>query len=212
MAHRAPNAYEDSPGYLPGPSSLNLGGETIDTLEFVVDHRFGPDLTLRASAYEWRLQDMLLQSALTDEFQNSPPVGARGLELSADRTWDSGARLRGSVSLQGTGFSAGGDLPNSPHLLAKVNDSAPLPWAGLHLGAEMRYDGPRLALNGDAVGGYTVANLYLGSGALAPGLDVSLAVNNVFDKHYLQPAGPNNWQYVLEQDGRSVGLRLSYAF
>jgi len=37
-------------------------------------------------------------------------------------------------------------------------------------------------------------------------------LDNLFGKRYAQPASANNWQNSLEQDGRSVRIKLSYTF
>ena len=55
-----------------------------------------------------------------------------------------------------------------------------------------------------------VSNLYLSTGALAPGLELSLGIYNLLDKRYSQPAAAINWQDALQQDGRSVLVKLSY--
>ena len=39
-----------------------------------------------------------------------------------------------------------------------------------------------------------------------------MSIYNLFDKRYAQPASSANWQNVIEQDGRNVGIKLSYAF
>jgi iron complex outermembrane receptor protein len=215
-AHRAPNAFEASTDFQPGAVPPSLVGETVDTLEFDVDHRVGRDLTLRASVYQWTLHDLIvLNSTPVDgytEYQNIQPVETRGLELSSDKTWDWGARLRDSVSIQHAAYSDGGEVVNSPKVLAKLNFSSRLPLDGLRVGYELRYDGPRLTLDGTTLGGYAVSNLYLGTEALAKGLDLSLVLENFCDKRYAQPGSANNWQNSLGQDGRSVLMKATYAF
>jgi len=211
IAHRAPNSFEDLARFEPDAPSLQLGDETIDTLEFDVDHRVGRDLTLRASVYQWTLHDLILENAITEQYQNTQPVDTRGIELSTDKTWDSGARLRDSVSIQHASYRSGGEVANSPKILGKLNFSSPLPVDGVRLGYELRYDSSRLDLNGSPLGGYTLSNLFLSTESLAHGLEVSLGVGNLFDKHYAQPASGNHWQNSLEQDGRSVRLDLHYA-
>jgi outer membrane receptor protein involved in Fe transport len=57
-----------------------------------------------------------------------------------------------------------------------------------------------------------ISNVRLSTDALAKGLDVSLGIYNAFDRHYAEPAAYTNWQNVLQQDGRSVQLKLTYAF
>lgn len=210
-AHRAPNAYErdydDGVAQVANPS---LSGESIDTLEAVADHRVAEDLLLRVTAYRWVMEHIVTLgiepiSGLA-QYQSGGSVTAHGLEVSADKVWDWGGRLRGSVSWQHTRDEAGDRLVNSPDLLAKLNFSAPLPFAGLRVGYEMQYNGPRLTLNGSDADGYVLSNLRLSSGALVDGLEVGLTVRNLFDSSYVHPAADTNWQNALEQDGRSVAL------
>ena len=216
-AHRAPNVFErdygDGVTQVPNPA---LKGESIDTLEGIVDRRIGRDVTLRASVYRWTM-DALVTLGIDpvsglSQYQSGGTVSARGVELSADKTWTSGARLRGSVSLQDVKQSSGSALPNSPEVLARLNLSGPLPWAGLRAGYEWRYDALRRTLNGDALGGYAVSNLVLGTQALASGLEVSLAISNLFDKRYAHPGAETNWQDALVQDGRAVRLQATLKF
>ncbi|WP_428422508.1 TonB-dependent receptor plug domain-containing protein [Methylibium sp.] len=217
-AHRAPNAFESK--FDDGVSQVantRLQAEVIDTRELVADHRIGRDLALRASVYEWSLHDLILLgidpvSGLTQYQSSGGVVKARGLELSADKTWGGGARLRGNLSLQDVNAAGGTGLPNSPKLLARLNLSGPLPVAGLLVGYELRYDGPRRTVAGAEQGGYAVSNLHLGTQVLAKGLDLSLGIQNLFDKRYAQPAAGGNWQDVLAQDGRSARVMLRYRY
>lgn len=216
-AHREPNAYERD--YEDGVSQIAnpaLKGESIDTLELVADHRVAPDLSLRGSVYQWVMRNLVTLgvepvSGLT-QYQSGEKVSARGLELSADKSFAAGARLRGSVSMQDVTQAGGARLLNSPRLLGKVNVSAPLPWAGLRAAYELHYDSRRLTLDGSELGGYALSNLHLSTGALAQGLEVSLGIHNLFDKRYAQPGSDSNWQNALEQDGRSVRLQLGWRF
>ena len=216
-AHREPNAFEkDYADSFSQTSNGQLAGESTDTLELVLDHRLAIDLTMRASVYQWTMNDLVTLgedpvSALT-QYQSGQPIKARGLELSADKTWDSGARLRGSVSLQHIANADGTALPNSPRLQAKLNYSRSLGLAGLRLGYELQYSSERLSLDGTRLGGYAVSNLNLGTTALAKGLELSVAVRNLFDRSYAHPGSDANWQNALAQDGRSVNLKVDYGF
>lgn len=216
-AHRAPNAferdYDDTYAQVANPA---LKGERIDTAELVADHRVGSELNLRATAYQWTMHGIIAlgidaASGLT-QYQSGQAVKARGLELSADKTWGLGARLRGSVSLQDVAYVDGSRLPNSPRLLAKLNLSAPLPWGGLRAGYELRHDGARVSLDGTRLGAYAVSNLHLGTEALAKGLELSLNIHNLFDKRHAQPGADTNWQNAIEQDGRALRVQASYRF
>jgi outer membrane receptor protein involved in Fe transport len=216
-AHRAPNAFErdyaDTVGRVANP---NLSGEDIDTFELVADRRVGSDLGLRASLYQWKLHDIitLIQDPASglQQYQSGEPIRARGLELSADKTWAADARLRGSVSLQQVSAYDGEKPPNSPGWLGKVEYSRPLPWAGLRLGAEWQYDGPRRTLTGSELGGWGVANLNFRAHTAVRGLEASLGLLNLLDKRYAEPAAAINWQNSLDQDGRSLRLKLDYRF
>ena len=216
-AHRAPNVFErDFGDGVSQSANPSLKGESIDTLELVADHRVGNDLTLRGSLYQWKIKDLVtlgIDSASgLSRYQSGGQVTARSLELSADKTWITGARLRGSVSFQNVARASGGALPNAPKILAKANLSAPLGFMGWRAGYELRYDSQRLSLDGTRLGGYAVSNLYLSSEALAHGLELSLGLYNLFDKRYAHPAADTNWQNALAQDGRSVQAKMTYRF
>lgn len=217
QANRSPNFFErdyyDGVAQIANPA---LKGETIETLELVAEHRVHRNLSLRGSLYQWNLQSLITQ--MTDpvtgllQFQSGENVKAQGLELSADKTWAAGARLRGSVSVQNVAYASGAALLNSPKLLGKLNFSSPLPMAGWRLGYEWQYSSERLSLAGSALGGYALSNLHLSNVALAPGVTVSLGVQNLFDKHYEHPGSNGNWQNALPQDDRSVRLNFLYQF
>ncbi len=216
-AHRAPNAYErDYDDGFAQVANPMLGGERIDTLELVADHRASTDLALRGALYQWTMHDLITLGidpvSGAAQYQSGPRVEARGLELSADKTWRRGTRTRASVSLQDVSYAGGGALLNSPKVLARLNVSAPLPWWGLRAGYELRYDSARLSPDGSRLPGFVLSNVHLASGALAKGLDLSLNIGNLFDKRYAHPGADTNWQNALEQDGRSLRLAAEYRF
>ncbi len=212
-AHRAPNTYErdyeDGEFQFANPA---LGGETISTLELVADYRVAPDLNLRASIYQWNIDDLITWNQEALQFQSGDTVEARGVELSLDKTWSWGGRLRGSVSYQDLAFATGPGLPNSPQWLGKLNFFSPLPFAGLRLGYELQYNSERQAVDGTDLDSYWLSNLNLMADGWAKGLEVSLGLYNLFDERYQHPLPEGNWTNALEQDGRSVRLKLDYRF
>ncbi|MCC7113321.1 MAG: TonB-dependent receptor [Burkholderiales bacterium] len=216
-AHRSPNAYERD--YFDGVSQVanpGLGKETIDTAELVVDWRAASDLLFRASLYRWKMHDMVTLgvdpvSGLS-QYQTGDHADARGVEVSVDRSWASGARLRGSVTFQHATGAGDRLLPNAPRRLAKLVYTTPLPSVGLSLAYEFQAESARLALDGTRLGGGAVSNLTLRSTALAPGLDLSIGVHNLFDQKRLHAGADNNWQTAFEQDGRSLRTDLRYRF
>jgi outer membrane receptor protein involved in Fe transport len=216
-AHRAPNAYERDYGDgLSQVANPALRGETVETLEFVADHRLDSRLALRGSVYQWLITDLITLGidpvSGLPQYQTGDRVKARGMEVSADKAWAQGVRARGSVSLQHLAYGNGSKLLNSPQLLGKLNLSGPLPMAGFRAAYELRYDGQRLTQDGSYLGGHALSNLILSHEGLARGLEVSLGIFNLFDKRYAHPGADTNWQNALEQDGRSVRVKANYRF
>ena len=216
-AQRAPNVYEHYFGDgLVQVGNPALRGETIATMELVVDHLLGRGLTLRGSVYQWTMQGQVTLgtdplSGLT-QFQNGDQVKTNGLEFSADKSWNGGARLRGSLSCQSTYDTKGADLANSPHVMGRLNFSSPLAENGLRVGYEFQYDSARLAIDGSRLAGYALSNLNLVADTWAKGLELSLGLTNLFDKRYQHPGADSNWQKAFVQDGRTVRIKLDYRF
>jgi iron complex outermembrane receptor protein len=216
-AFRAPNAfeavYDDGVSQVANP---NLKGEQVDTVELVADHRIGRDLALRASVYQWKLKDLVTLGIDTasglPQYQSGASIDAKGIELSADKTWSNVARVRGSVSYQDAKQDGNGQLLNSPHWLGRLNAAAPLPWAGLRASYEWQYDSSRRTLDGSEASGYGISNIGLLADGWVRGLMVSFTVFNVFDEDYSHPGADTNWQNTLQQDGRSYRLKLTYRF
>ncbi len=215
QAHRAPNAFErDYSDTTSQASNRSLRGETVEAWEAVLDHRFDPELAVRASLYHWSTQDLITlgtEPGGQSQDQSGGSFRSQGLELSADKVWASGARLRASVSLQDVDNPRGGRLPNSPQVLGKLNLSAPLAW-GWQAGYELQYDSKRMSLAGSDLGGYAVSNLTLGTVKLVDGVELWLGVYNLFDRRFAHPGSEINWQNALEQDGRSASAKLVVRF
>lgn len=216
-AHREPNAYErdyENDGYT-HERNLQLDSETVDTFELVLDHALRPDLSVRASLYRWKLNDLIIQriNPATGLFQyhNGSDVTAEGVELSANQVWSSGARLRTSLTYQDAASDSGFPRNNAPKWLGKLNFSAPLGAAGVRMGAELHYTGPRHATDGYRMGGYLLSNLNFSTETWAKGLELSLGIYNLFDKRYEHPLSVS-WAAAAEQDGRSVRLMATYRF
>lgn len=216
-AYRAPNVFEREFAYANQVADESLQGEQIDTLEFDVDHRVSDSLALRGSVYAWTMKHLVTLG--TDpatgfsQYQNGQDVTARGLELSAVRTWTSGGQLRGSVSYQHPRVDAGNDtVPNSPTWLGKLSLSEPLAKTGINLGYGLQYSSSRINTNGTSVDGFWLSDLTVMADRLVKGMDLSLTFGNLFDTQYAYPGSRNNWQSTIAQDGRSIRLKLGYRF
>ncbi len=213
-AHRSPNAYERDWAIDSGPYPTlqpAIRAERIDTLELVADRRFAHGMSLRASLYHWSLRDLIVFHSADWRFVSGSPVRAKGMELSAARGWASGARLRTSLSLQDARSNASGRLVNAPRWMAKAHAVLPLA-SGWRAGLEVLSEGSRLAEDGRERRGPVLVNLHLSSTRLGPGVSVTFGVRNLLNQRYRQPVGIDNWAPDVEQDGRSLSVKLEARF
>jgi iron complex outermembrane receptor protein len=218
-AFRSPNAYELYYQLLSeGGNKANplLKSEHIRTYELSAEHQLAPDARILATAYYNTVSDLITQTLDPADgllmFRNLSRANARGAELEFEQAWSRGARLRTSYSWQQARDGAtGATLANSPRHLAKFNLSTPLPAAAWRAGVEAQYVGRRNTLQA-ATGGYWLGNLTLSSIRLAPGMEVSASIYNLFDRHYADPGAAEHVQDTIRQDGRSFRVKLVYAF
>lgn len=218
QAFRAPNAYELF-YELPGSAKPNpyLQPETIRTYEAAVDQYIGGHLRLSGSGYAYRIKDLIVQQLDPADslllFQNAERVRSKGLEFEAEGKWRSGLEMRFSYAVQESRDEQTGlTLSNSPKHLGKTNLMVPLVTPKLLAGIEGQYMSPRKSIAGNTVGGFFIANLTLFAQRIAPGLDLSGSVYNVFDKRYADPGGQELVQTAIPQDGRSFRVKMAYSF
>jgi len=218
-AFRAPNAYELYYELLSAggqKSNPGLKAERIRTQELSAEHHFSPDTRLTASVFRNTVSDLIVQTMDPADgllvFQNLQRARARGAELELEKAWTGGSRLRTSYSWQQAwDASTGAALVNAPRHLAKFNWTAPIPRIGWRAGVEAQYVGPRKTLRAETVG-YWLANLTMSALRLAPGLELSASVYNLFDRRYADPGAEEHVQDAIVQNGRTYRLKLSYAF
>jgi iron complex outermembrane receptor protein len=116
-------------------------------------------------------------------------------------------------------------VPDSPNNLVKLDVSTPLISDKLSAGLEVQYTSSRNSLNtitgpggqpitvqGVQAGGFAVVNFTLFSHNLVKYLDISASIYNLLDCHYYDPASQFHVQDILEQDGRTFRLNLTYRF
>lgn len=217
-AYRAPNAYERFyavSGVGGQKANPDLRPERIRTGELAVEHFLYDSFRIGGSVFSYKIRDHI--DATVDPadgltvFRNIDGVRATGFGAEAEHVWSWGARLRASYSRQRAQDASGVRLTNSPRHLAKLNATAPLPGGWLRAGAELQYTGPRRTLAGET-GGFWLGNLNLTADRLAPGLEASLGLYNIFNKRYADPGGTEHVQDAIRQDGRSIRLKLWYRF
>ena len=119
----------------------------------------------------------------------------------------------------------GWQMPDSPNHLVKINLSVPIVRQKVFAGAEFRYatsrrtlhdttdaSGQPVTVQGEDAAGYGIVNLTLFSQNLIKNLEFSASVYNVLDRRYGDPASRFHAQEIIEQDGRSFRLKLTYRF
>jgi iron complex outermembrane receptor protein len=219
QAYRAPNAYElyYQDGGKTAEAPDHLDPETIQTFEFVVEQEIAKRLRLTGSVYDNRIHNLIDQR--TDPhngllvFENVGSAEAKGVELELEGHTDSGIKGRISYTYQrATDQATGQTLVNSPEQMLKTNLIMPLLREKLFLGIENQYMSSRKTLNGGVAGGFMTTNLTLFGTRLVRGLDASVSVYNVFNQSYSDPAGAEQQIQAIQQDGRTLWLKLTYRF
>ena len=209
-AFRAPNLFElrRAPGAPPPPEP-----ETITTYELVYEQGIGDHLRSSVAGFYNQIEDLITLAGTPASYQNLSGAEARGIELALDGFWTSGVRGRASYTFQETkDVSTGRVLSDSPKHLGKLNVSVPVWRDKIFAGAEFLYVSPRNTDVGTVAGGHGIVNLTLFSQNLLKGLDLSGGVYNLFDRRYEDPATPFHRQDVIEQDGRTFRVKLTYRF
>lgn len=216
-AFRAPNVYELYYSGLGFKTNPGLNSEKVTSYEWVAEQRIDHNFRLTASVYRNEVRNLIDQ--VTDPadglmvFRNIGAVNTNGIEFEAERAWENDTRLRASYAWQiSRNQSTGSELTNSPRHLAKLNFSAPLLEDALRTGLELQYTSNRITLNGETTGGYLIANLTLLSRKLARGMELSATAYNLFNKQYADPGRPEHLQNVIQQNGRSLGVKIAYSF
>jgi outer membrane receptor protein involved in Fe transport len=175
-----------------------------------------PGLDLSATFYSLNVRDSItlvtLPSGL-EQFQNTGSMRSRGMELEATQLFAGGTQLRASWSLQdGLDRETGAALADSPLSLIKLMVTAPGPWAGARIGANLQHVGERLTLAGARLAPYVRVNAQLTHAPIGQPWSLSLGAYNLTGRRYADPAGPEHLQDSLAQDGRQWRMQFGWAF
>lgn len=218
QAFRAPNAYELHYLY-PGSFKTNpqLKPEHMHIGEMILEQYLGAHCRLSASAYMYRAADLIGQQVDPldglAQFKNADRLDAKGLELEFEAKLRNGLEGRASyVDQRSRNPLTGAEAVNSPHRLAYFNLS--LPWLArqFYTSVEANFVGQRQTVQGAGAAGVWLTNLTLLKRQLAPGLEASLSLYNLFDRKYGDPASDEHLQNTIGQDGRTFRVKLTYRF
>jgi len=205
-AFRAPNFFE----LLFDP---NLEPETITTYELVYEQQIGSHFRSSLAGYYNQIDDLISFDQGT--FRNVKGAEAKGLEVELAGSWPGGLQGRISYTLQETeDRSTGQRLTDSPQHLGKVNLSAPVPLLKekVFASVEFQYTSERSTLLGTEADGFGIVNFTLFSRNLVKGLELSASIYNLLNEKYSDPATPFHTQDILERDGRTFRVKLTYRF
>ena len=212
-AFRAPNFLE-----LSDPRFQDIKPEEITSYELVYEQEIGRHLRSSVSGFYNQMQDLIV---LQNGNYTNLNANTKGTELALEGNWNNGIRSRLSYSLQRTEDSSKQNLPDSPEHLVKMNVSVPVYKQKIFASLEYQYTSSRRTLfttstgetmNGMDAGGFETVNFTLFSRDLIKNLEFSGSVYNLFDTRYGDPSSPFHLQDIIEQDGRSFRLKLTYRF
>jgi len=211
-AFRAPNFFERT---LQSPSR-ELDPETVTSYELVYEQGIGDRLRSSLSIFFNQIDDLInLQPDPLggNSYQNVEGAEARGVEAELEGKSPWGLIGRVSYTYQETeDRQTDRRLTDSPRHLAKFNVSMPF-WKDKVFGAaEFQYTSDRTTVQGTKAAGFGVVNLTLFSQNLVKGLELSASVYNLLDRHYGDPASAFHPQDIIERDGRTFRVKLTYRF
>jgi iron complex outermembrane receptor protein len=208
---------------LSDPRFQEISPEKITSYELVYEQEIRPHLRSSLSGFYNQMNHLIV-------FDNGSYTNlnaqTKGLELALEGFWTNGIHSRASYSFQYTrDDTVVWQMPDSPENMVKLNLSVPLVKDKLFAGAEFQYTSDRRSLHnatdasgqpitvqGENAGGYGVVNLTLFSQNLVKNLEASASVYNLLNYRYADPASAFHIQDVIEQDGRSFRIKLTYRF
>ena len=215
-AFRAPNNYElyyafpGDGGQLANPA---LGRERIRSLELSLVRQLGSNARFTLAGYVNKVSSLITQVEDEDSglpiFRNVGQADARGVEAEYEARFGRGGSLRASIGRQRV--AAGVSDVNSPRTLAKLNVASRLggPWFAA---LEGQYVSARQQIGGGFSGSYSLLNLSFYSIGLTRHVDIALALRNLLDRRYADPAPTSFAQRELEQDGRRLDFKIRFAY
>lgn len=213
-AFRAPNAYELAYEATGTKAPASLDAERIRSTEFVVEHYPARDARVGISLFHSRVRGFIDLSADPADgllvYVNRSGATLRGAEAEWMQAWDSGLRVRASYAYHDAEDEDGGRLTSAPRHQAKLALVVPLP-LGVDAGVEARAMSRRRTRAAE-VPGVVVADLTLTARTPWPGLELQLAVRNLFDRRYADPGSAEHVQDAIAQDGRTVRVGFAWRF
>ena len=217
QAYQTPNAFQlyfAVSGLNPNP---RLKPETIRTYELDYEKYLPGNTRFSVSAYHYRISKLIEETEIPSgsgitTYENAGTVSSDGIEMEIEYKPDNGMLARASYALQRAHDETGQGLDNSPRHLLKSNLLLPLHVAGLFAGLEAQYTSSMLTLQRAVSPGFLLVNGTLSSSGVIRNLDIAASIYNIFNRSYTYPGSSGIPEDLLEQDGRTLRLKLTYRF
>jgi outer membrane receptor for ferrienterochelin and colicins len=224
-AFRAPSAYElyYHDGYFTAKPSADLKPETINTYEIICEKYLNKNMFATAGLFYYKVKDLIDQTLDPADdllvFKNLTEVSAKGFETELKADFDNGLQARlGYSFVQTFDKSTRSTLANSPKHIVNCSLIYPLIKNRFYAGIENIYNSGRKTLIGSRTDDFLITNLTLTYDNAVKGLDLQLGLYNLFDVKYGYPGfnehiqDTDHMMPVINQDGRTVGVKATYRF
>jgi len=219
---RAPNVWERDYNLTTNTANPNNYEERIKNYEGIVEWRAKNGLKLIADLFFSEITQLLEQQSTAGVGPSGPFINlghyhSLGVELEAEKRWDSGRLLKASYTYSRVTneTEGGGWAYASPQNLVKFHYAEPLFNNFATLGIESIYIGERKALQGGLANAYNLLNLNLNTDKLLKGLTVTVGTYNLLDTHAQMLGGSGSGdikQNILPMNGREFRIKLQYTY
>ena len=204
---------------LSDPGFHGIKPEKITSYDLIYEQGILQNLRSSISGYYNRMDNLInFENGAFDNFN----ADTLAMELALEGKWPNGFQTRLSYTLQHTeNRDTGAGLPDSPASLVKFNASAPLWRDKVFAGLEVQYTSSSHTVYADLSGdtlpgpdapGYAVVNLTLYSQHIVKNLEISASIYNLLNTTYYEPSSRFHLQNVIQQDGRTFRVKLTYTF
>jgi len=213
-AFRAPNVYELYYSILPNLPNPQLTPEKIRATEFVWEQGLASHLWFSTSAFHNDISGLIAQEPVGNDsliFRNRQNVTSNGVELEVKGQMSRGLEGTASYSFQETKDRITDQLlNNSPRNLVKLSMSQPILKRKLFVSLDAQYRSRIQTPFGGSVSPFSIVNFTLLGRNLGKHVDISASIYNLLDKKHFDPASGDTVQQVIQQDGRSFRIKMTW--